>query len=163
MPAKNTCRVVEGRLLEIDVANGYQKVSDVDEMIAMIRAAVAMVPEPTRLVIAADWRKCRLFGEDVAARATQMLIGSAERIERSAILHGTDHATAVLQVFRLVKEASQTHRQLFTAVWGNSYGDMQQYLRVHVRAVRRKIERDPVRPRLIVKEPGVGYRFEMER
>ncbi len=114
MPAKNTCRVVEGRLLEIDVANGYQKVSDVDEMIAMIRAAVAMVPEPTRLVIAADWRKCRLFGEDVAARATQMLIGSAERIERSAILHGTDHATAVLQVFRLVKEASQTHRQLFT-------------------------------------------------
>jgi two-component system, OmpR family, KDP operon response regulator KdpE len=53
-----------------------------------------------------------------------------------------------------------THRQLFHAVWGNSSGDMQQYLRVHVRSVRRKIEDDPVRPRLIVTEPGVGYRFE---
>jgi two-component system, OmpR family, KDP operon response regulator KdpE len=55
-----------------------------------------------------------------------------------------------------------THRQLFTAVWGNAQGDMQQYLRVHIRSIRRKIERDPVRPRLIVTEPGVGYRFENE-
>ena len=55
-----------------------------------------------------------------------------------------------------------THQQLFRAVWGNSSGDMQQYLRVHIRALRRKIETDPVRPRLIVTEPGVGYRFENE-
>jgi two-component system KDP operon response regulator KdpE len=62
----------------------------------------------------------------------------------------------------LLKHAgrTQTHRQLFTAVWGNSYGDAQQHLRVHVRNLRRKIEADPVRPRLIVTEPGVGYRFE---
>ena len=62
----------------------------------------------------------------------------------------------------LVRHAGRTltHRQLFTAVWGNSYGDAQQYLRVHIRSLRRKIERDPVRPRLIVTEPGVGYRFE---
>lgn len=53
-----------------------------------------------------------------------------------------------------------THSQLFHAVWGNSSGDMQQYLRVHIRSVRRKIETDPVRPRLIITEPGVGYRFE---
>ena len=55
-----------------------------------------------------------------------------------------------------------THQQLFRAVWGNSSGDMQQYLRVHIRSLRRKIEADPVRPRLIVTEPGVGYRFENE-
>jgi len=55
---------------------------------------------------------------------------------------------------------TMTHRQLFTAVWGNSYGDAQQYLRVHIRSLRRKIEQDPVRPKLIVTEPGVGYRFE---
>jgi two-component system KDP operon response regulator KdpE len=62
----------------------------------------------------------------------------------------------------LLKHAGRTltHRQLFTAVWGNSYGDAQQHLRVHVRNLRRKIEADPVRPRLIVTEPGVGYRFE---
>jgi two-component system, OmpR family, KDP operon response regulator KdpE len=57
---------------------------------------------------------------------------------------------------------TMTHRQLFSAVWGNSYGDAQQYLRVHIRSIRRKIERDPVRPRLIITEPGVGYRFQTE-
>lgn len=64
----------------------------------------------------------------------------------------------------LLKHAGRTltHQQLFRAVWGNSSGDMQQYLRVHVRSLRRKIERDPVRPKLIVTEPGVGYRFENE-
>ena len=62
----------------------------------------------------------------------------------------------------LLKHAGRTltHQQLFRAVWGNSSGDMQQYLRVHVRSLRRKIEADPVRPHLIVTEPGVGYRFE---
>ncbi|MDB4906620.1 MAG: transcriptional regulator protein [Gemmatimonadetes bacterium] len=55
-----------------------------------------------------------------------------------------------------------THQQLFRAVWGNSFGDMQQYLRVHVRSLRRKLERDPVRPQLIRTEPGVGYRFETD-
>lgn len=62
----------------------------------------------------------------------------------------------------LIRHAGRTltHRQIFTAVWGNSYGDAQQYLRVHIRSLRRKIERDPVRPQRIVTEPGVGYRFE---
>jgi two-component system KDP operon response regulator KdpE len=62
----------------------------------------------------------------------------------------------------LIRHAGRTltHRQIFTAVWGNSYGDAQQYLRVHIRSLRRKIEHDPVRPRLILTEPGVGYRFE---
>jgi two-component system KDP operon response regulator KdpE len=55
---------------------------------------------------------------------------------------------------------TMTHRQIFSEVWGNSYGDAQQYLRVHIRSLRRKIETDPVRPRLIVTEPGVGYRFD---
>jgi len=65
----------------------------------------------------------------------------------------------------MLKHAGRTltHRQLFHAVWGNSSGDMQQYLRVHVRSLRRKIEADPVRPRLIVTEPGVGYRFEHDQ
>ena len=62
----------------------------------------------------------------------------------------------------LVRHAGRTltHQQLFRAVWGNSQGDMQGYLRVHIRSLRRKIEADPVRPALIVTEPGVGYRFE---
>jgi two-component system, OmpR family, KDP operon response regulator KdpE len=52
-----------------------------------------------------------------------------------------------------------THQQLFSAVWKRSYGDARLYLRVHVTNLRRKIERDPADPRLIITEPGVGYRF----
>jgi DNA-binding response OmpR family regulator len=40
-------------------------------------------------------------------------------------------------------------------------GDRQQHLRVHVANLRRKIERDPVRPEIILTEPGVGYRLEL--
>jgi len=55
---------------------------------------------------------------------------------------------------------TMTHRQLFAAVWpGRQYGDAQQYLRVHIANVRRKIEENPLEPFYIVTEPGVGYRF----
>jgi two-component system KDP operon response regulator KdpE len=61
----------------------------------------------------------------------------------------------------LVADAGKalTHAELFRTVWGRSDGDAQANLRVHVANLRRKIERDAVRPRLIVTEPGVGYRF----
>ncbi|MGE0443376.1 MAG: response regulator [Gemmatimonadales bacterium] len=53
-----------------------------------------------------------------------------------------------------------THRQLFREVWtGRAFGDAQQYLRVYVGNLRRKLETDPVRPKYIRTEPGVGYRF----
>jgi two-component system KDP operon response regulator KdpE len=79
-----------------------------------------------------------------------------------AVVHLTKTEWAVLRT--LVRHAGRTltHRQLFREVWGNSYGDMQQHLRVHIRSLRRKIEIDPVRPQLIITEPGVGYRFEAE-
>lgn len=53
-----------------------------------------------------------------------------------------------------------THQQLFRAAWkGREHGDAQQYLRVYVAHLRRKLEDDPVRPRHIFTIPGVGYRF----
>lgn len=55
-----------------------------------------------------------------------------------------------------------THQQLFAAVWKRSYGDARLYLRVHVTNLRRKIEREPTHPRVIITEPGVGYRFISE-
>ncbi|NUQ21398.1 MAG: response regulator transcription factor [Gemmatimonadaceae bacterium] len=56
-----------------------------------------------------------------------------------------------------------THQQIFDAVWGREFGSPQQYLRVHITNLRRKIEVDPASPELIVTEPGVGYRFEVPR
>ena len=54
-----------------------------------------------------------------------------------------------------------THQQIFDAVWGAAAGNPQQYLRVHITNLRRKVEADPARPALIVTEPGVGYRAEL--
>ena len=55
---------------------------------------------------------------------------------------------------------TMTHRQLFSAVWaGRQFGDAQQYLRVHIANVRRKLEVNPLAPHYIITEPGVGYRF----
>jgi two-component system KDP operon response regulator KdpE len=51
-----------------------------------------------------------------------------------------------------------THQQLFRGVWPGSPGDPQQYLRVYVARLRRKLD-DPIRPRLILTETGVGYRL----
>jgi len=55
-----------------------------------------------------------------------------------------------------------THQQLFHAVWGNVFGDAQQNLRVHITHLRRKIETVPASPTIIVTEPGVGYRCEID-
>ncbi|MEJ7604143.1 MAG: response regulator [Kofleriaceae bacterium] len=52
-----------------------------------------------------------------------------------------------------------THRQLLHAVWGEGAGQETHYLRVHVSALRRKIERDPGRPRWLLTEQGIGYRM----
>lgn len=63
----------------------------------------------------------------------------------------------------LIRHAGRTltHNHLFRAVWSDrSHGDAQQYLRVHVAHLRRKLEEDPIRPRHILTEPAVGYRFE---
>jgi two-component system KDP operon response regulator KdpE len=51
------------------------------------------------------------------------------------------------------------HRELLQAVWGPDYGDEPEYLRVFVNQVRKKIEANPGKPRYIVTEPWVGYRF----
>jgi two-component system, OmpR family, KDP operon response regulator KdpE len=52
-----------------------------------------------------------------------------------------------------------THRQILTAVWGPAHAEDTQYLRVYVGHLRHKIEDNPDDPRIIVTEPGVGYRI----
>ena len=52
-----------------------------------------------------------------------------------------------------------THRQILKEVWGPSYVNETHYLRVFMAQLRRKIEADPARPKLLGTEPGVGYRM----
>lgn len=83
------------------------------------------------------------------------------RLERDgALVHLTPTEWALLRTLVTHPGQTLTHRQLYRAVWGNASGDVQQYLRVYVGHLRRKLEPDPVRPRHIQTEPGVGYRFE---
>ncbi len=60
----------------------------------------------------------------------------------------------------LVRHAGKvvTHRSLLADVWGHEYGTETQYLHVFINRLRRKIEEDPTHPRLLITEPGVGYR-----
>jgi two-component system KDP operon response regulator KdpE len=52
-----------------------------------------------------------------------------------------------------------THAALLRAAWGPSYGRESNYLRVYANQLRRKLEPDSGRPRYLVTEPGIGYRF----
>jgi two-component system KDP operon response regulator KdpE len=79
------------------------------------------------------------------------------------LIHLTPTEWDLLRTFVTNANRTLTHRQLFSTVWGRSPGDPQQYLRVYVANLRRKIEKDSVRPKLIITEPGVGYRFQLPR
>ena len=56
-----------------------------------------------------------------------------------------------------------THRRLLQAVWGPDYGEETDSLRVVINQLRKKLEADPARPKYILTEPWVGYRFQPPR
>jgi two-component system, OmpR family, KDP operon response regulator KdpE len=53
-----------------------------------------------------------------------------------------------------------SQKQLLQEVWGPQYGKEANYLRVYMAQLRRKLEVDPARPRHLITEPGIGYRFD---
>jgi two-component system sensor histidine kinase KdpD len=76
-----------------------------------------------------------------------------------ATVHLTPKEYAVLAELTKHRGRLLTHAQLLRAVWGPAQEKQIDYLRVAVRALRQKLEQDPSHPRLIVNEPGVGYRL----
>jgi two-component system KDP operon response regulator KdpE len=54
-----------------------------------------------------------------------------------------------------------THRQLLREVWGEGHSESGHYLRIYVGRLRHKLEADPTRPRHLLTETGVGYRFRI--
>ena len=55
-----------------------------------------------------------------------------------------------------------THKQILAAVWGPAHTEDTQYLRVYIGQLRQKIEKQPADPRIILTEPGIGYRIAEE-
>ena len=74
-------------------------------------------------------------------------------------VHLTPIEFDLLRVLTVHRGKLVTHRQLLQEVWGPQYSDETHYLRVHVAHIRAKLEADPAHPRLIVTDPGVGYRL----
>jgi len=111
----------------------------------------------------------------VALRHAQQARGSTETVveigklrvdlgRREVTLDGKELHLTPIEYRLLTLLASHagkvlTHRQILNEVWGPGHTDQTHYLRVYMAQLRRKIELDPARPRLLATEPGVGYRL----
>lgn len=86
-------------------------------------------------------------------------------VERRRVTRGTEELRLTPKEFELLLQFVQrpgrvlTHRMILKAIWGPNAVDQPEHLRVLVNALRRKLERDPGRPRYVLTEPWVGYRF----
>lgn len=124
---------------------------------------------PAELVarVRAQLRRARMAempGGEGVVRVGELAIDTAARtVKRGGEdVHLTPTEWDLLRAFLRHAGKTLTHHQLFQAVWATSSGDPQHYLRVYVANLRRKLEPDALRPRLIITEPGVGYRFQLE-
>jgi len=75
-------------------------------------------------------------------------------------VHLTPTEWSILDVLARHPGRLITQRQLLQQVWGPSYERETNYLRVYLAQLRRKLEPEPARPRYLITEPGMGYRFE---
>ena len=118
-----------------------------DELLARIRAALRRAaPRPDSAIIAtAD------FTVDLAAKRLTNAAGEDVRL--------TPIEWHMLEVLGRYPDKLVPQKQLLREVWGPAYENETGYLRVHLANLRRKIEPDPSRPRYLITEPGIGYRF----
>jgi two-component system KDP operon response regulator KdpE len=139
------------RLLDAGADDYMTKPFGPSELLARVRALVRR----SRLPVAGAPTEPLRVGE--------MTIDLHRRMATRAgvMVHLTPTEWELLRTLAEHAGRTLTHQQLFDAVWRRQHGNAQQYLRVHVTHLRRKIEADPSEPTLIVTEPGVGYRFEM--
>jgi two-component system KDP operon response regulator KdpE len=90
-----------------------------------------------------------------------MDVDKHEVLKNGATLHLTPKEFDLLHFLMANHDKLLTHRQILVAVWGPAHAEDVQYLRVLINQLRGKIEGDPNASRLIVTEPGLGYRFSV--
>lgn len=86
-----------------------------------------------------------------------------EVLRQSVALHLTPIEWKLLVLLARNAGKVLTHRQILKEAWGPGYANQTHTVRVHMAALRKKVEADPARPQLIVTEPGVGYRLRDRR
>ena len=140
------------RALDAGADDYVTKPFGMNEVLARLRAALRRhQPAPEQATVDTPD-----FVIDLAAKS--ITLRSGEHKGEHAHLTPTEWAiveTLVRSPGRLV-----TQRQLLQQVWGPQYEHETNYLRVHLAAIRKKLEPQPGRPRYFVTEPGIGYRFE---
>ena len=139
--------------LDIGADDFVTKPFGIDELLARVRAALRRAtaqekvePEPT-ILASGD------FHIDLESR--KVTVCGAE-------LHLTPKEFDLLVYFVRHAEKVLTHRTLLAAVWGGDYVEQDQYLRVFVGNLRKKLEKEVSGQNYIVTEPWVGYRFMPE-
>jgi len=140
---------------------------DVDKVAALDAGADDYVTKPFSIsellarVRAALRRHSPVPDEPSITTADFAIDLQAQRVTRDgADVHLTPTEWAIVAYMARHAGRLITQRQLLQRVWGPQYETETNYLRVHLAAIRRKLEPNPSQPRYFLTEPGVGYRFE---
>lgn len=118
------------------------------ELLARVRAALRRSPEVSGEGTVIEEGDFRIDLETREVHVTGRAIHLSPK-EFDLLLYFIRHSGKVL-----------THRKLLANTWGGNYTEQTEYLRVFIRHLRKKIEPDPAKPRYILTDPWVGYRFE---
>ena len=141
---------VKVEALDIGADDFVTKPFGIDELLARMRAALrrSQSQPPTQ----AEQTSIEVGDFHVNLETRNVSVSGRE-------IHLTPKEFDLLVYF--IKHAGKvlTHRTLLAAVWGGDYVEQDQYLRVFVGNLRKKLESSPASPRYILTEPWVGYRF----
>ena len=136
--------------LDIGADDYITKPFGIDELLARVRASLRRAATVVNSESESTVLTAGDFHIDLETR--KVLVADRE-------IHLTPKEFDLLVYF--VKHSGKvlTHRNLLAAIWGGNYVEQNEYLRVFVGNLRKKLEPDPATPRYILTEPWIGYRF----
>ena len=169
MGGLEACREIR-RTMDVPIVMLTVRNSERDKVLALDAGADDYVVKPFGMQellarIRAALRRRTARGKETSFAAKDLNIDFEARVVavRGRDVHLTPKEFELLRHLVLNAGKPLTHRRLLQAVWGPDYGDEPEYLRVMINQLRKKLESDPTRPKLILTEPWVGYRFQAPR